>query len=82
MNGWEPQGTSPNEELLEVEGIKLEDWDGTYFDNGGQFVKDEDSKNIANALEKALQKDTCLLRDRREFVKIIKLFKTGGFWIF
>ena len=46
-NGWKPQGTVCGG-LYEV----LPDWDGSYFDNEGQWVESEDAANIASTLER------------------------------
>jgi hypothetical protein len=66
-HGWEPAGTKPpeiavyapdgttvDEEVPRVERQAYEDWDGDYFYNDDRLVTDEDARNIADALERAL----------------------------
>lgn len=53
--GWKPKGTFENNgkgEILPRE--EAPDWSGTYFTNDGQIADQEDAKNLAEALEKAL----------------------------
>jgi hypothetical protein len=66
-HGWEPAGTKPpeftvyapdgvtvDEVRTRVERQRYADWDGDYFYNDGRLVTDEDARNIADALERAL----------------------------
>jgi hypothetical protein len=46
LSGWHPADTLPPEEA--------DDWDGNYCTNDGQRVADEDARNLAEALERAL----------------------------
>jgi hypothetical protein len=64
--GWEPAGTlAPH--LTNRDGQRVDDgcnpvddaeyeasWNGAYFYNEGQSVTDEDARNLANAIERAL----------------------------
>lgn len=56
--GWKPLGTEMDEwinpETGELFG-QIDDWSGTYFSNDLQWVTEEDSAGIANALERALK---------------------------
>jgi hypothetical protein len=67
-HGWEPAGTevpevtahAPDGTTVDEEATRMErqtygDWDGDYFYNDGQIVTDEDARNIADALERALE---------------------------
>jgi hypothetical protein len=49
-HGWEPTGTGPPTRTLKS------DWDGNYYSNSGQRFYARDAKNVATALEKAVQK--------------------------
>jgi hypothetical protein len=49
-----PDGTTVDEEATRIERQAYEDWTGDYFCNGHQLVADEDARNIADALERAL----------------------------
>jgi hypothetical protein len=48
--GWIPKGTNCPEKMDE-----LENWDGEYYTNLGQYVTSEDAINLAKALERALE---------------------------
>jgi|SRR5215217_1584142 hypothetical protein len=59
--GWKPAGTEPGRwvdpetgELDEQMSPNPDEWDGSYFTNGFQWVTDEDAAHIADALEQAL----------------------------
>ena len=60
--GWKPLGTEgPGEYGEDVVPPswsyyyqKIEDWNGSYFSNGGQAVKSKDAQNMAGALRLAL----------------------------
>lgn len=53
--GWEPRGTLPPEDWMEVGGEAGESWDwDDYGSNEGQLVTAEDAAGIAQALESAL----------------------------
>jgi hypothetical protein len=56
FGGWEPQGTkSPEWEDPETgEHHVASDWDGNYWCNDYQQVTEEDARNLADALERAL----------------------------
>ena len=45
--GWRPSGTAPPTD-------QVGDWDGTYFSNDLQDVTDDDAKELARALFRAL----------------------------
>jgi hypothetical protein len=49
-----PDGTTIDEEATQTERQAYEDWDEDYFYNDGRLVSDEDARNIADALERAL----------------------------
>jgi hypothetical protein len=66
-HGWEPAGTEPpkitayapdgtavDEEATRVERLAYGDWYGDYYYTDGRLVTDEDARNIADALERAL----------------------------
>jgi hypothetical protein len=66
-HGWEPAGTkTPEVTVYAPDGTTVDevatrmkrqaygDWDGDYFYNDGRLVTDEDARNIADALERAL----------------------------
>ena len=57
--GWQPMGTeAPDWEVLGADPpihVNYPDWDGTYCGNEGQWVNDRDARNIASALERALE---------------------------
>jgi hypothetical protein len=56
-HGWEPAGTRTPVHW-DVDGPKpAEEWCGTYFSNDGQWVTDDDARNIASALRKALYEE-------------------------
>lgn len=53
LYGWQPMGTHPASRI-EVSGLDVEDWNGTYLTNDGQIIIAEDALSLAMALEKAL----------------------------
>ena len=63
--GWEPMGTTAELGLVGQPDHDPADWSGTYFSNETQVVKEEDARNMATALHKALQ-DLENGKDRRE----------------
>jgi hypothetical protein len=52
--GWTPEGTKICDEMMEIFGWE-KPWDGAYDSSDGQSVTSTDAKNIATALEMALQ---------------------------
>jgi hypothetical protein len=79
-HGWEPAGTEPpevtahapdgttvDEEAAWVERQAYGNWDGDYFYNDGRLVTDEDARNIADALERALD----LVPEKGDFAKLL-----------
>ena len=57
--GWEPQGTDFGGTSYDVTEAELEEfaesWDGTYFLNEGQIVRESDAANLGAALRQALK---------------------------
>ncbi len=69
--GWEPVGTSASRfdycnDVPIGEGETRSDWDGGYTTNDYQVVEDEDARNMADALERALPDipDVCAMTDK------------------
>ncbi len=56
--GWEPLGTESLRETYDGYSVNVDDWNGNYLLNGGQLVRSEDTKAMAEALEIALA-DVC-----------------------
>jgi len=56
--GWEPLGTEGPREEFNGEYLSDDGWDGNYLSNAFQFVRSEDAKAMAEALEIALL-DVC-----------------------
>ena len=65
--GWEPLGTESPKETYDGYSENVDDWNGNYLLNGGQLVRSEDTKAMAEALEIALV-DVCDFRksEKRE----------------
>lgn len=86
-NGWKPRGTEAPS-WVEGDGtptqlwVDSEEWSGSYFSNMGQYVTAEDTKNLSEALEWAMNDmPDCGLKDYiREFVVYCR--DDEGFYIF
>ena len=77
-HGWKPTGTVND---IDQDGKPIQDWSGTYFSNDYQYVTDEDAKNLAEALERAISEfDEELYM--KKVLPFIEFCKKGGFHIF
>src|SRR6266550_1306327 len=52
--GWNPKGTSANRIMKSYAG-NWDNWNGDYFKFDSQLVDEDDAKNLAKALRKALK---------------------------
>lgn len=95
QHGWEPAGTELpqltlyNRDDTVDEGATrrvyqeaAEDWDGGYSSNDGQWVTDEDARNMAEALEQALphipDEETVGLRAASTEIRDGRKVRAGG----
>jgi hypothetical protein len=86
--GWVPQGTELRHcpygrEITEAE---KQEWSGTYFSNDWQWVTDEDAREMAKALRRAIARmendeDFEVLADRDVLVRLMNHASMGGFSI-
>jgi hypothetical protein len=52
--GWKPKGTSSNRIMKSFAG-NWDNWDGNYFSFANQLVDEDDAKNLADALKRAIK---------------------------
>ena len=78
-HGWEPSGTLAPEfnEGGETSAFDRANWAGGYFSNDFQRVSDNDARNIAVALRKALKTDK-FSHEREQFIRHFTAYCQNG----
>jgi hypothetical protein len=83
--GWKPEGTLAlhyDKDVQKEWPIPAEEWSGTYFSNEGQAVSDSDARNLAAALDRAIDSKDNAGADCGLVRKLADRARQGRFLIF